>query len=199
MIHPSERCTHRDAGRPLYTLGRQRCRPAEWNFPVLLSGRTPRSWRRPGAVDGTGPIAATSPFRLAAICTFMPAKFTFPENRYPGIAFQSHVGQTVPSTRAVPRRPSTCAGSGTNEASALPITGRRRSHLLLTVGWLHLKTFAAAAWTILRRISATTRTTERKRFTAGGFFAPGLVMEPISAVTMMLSLVSCPQVRPVRS
>ena len=40
------------------------------------------------------------------------------------------------TSRAVPRRPSTCAGSGTNEASALPIPGRRRSHLLLTVGWL---------------------------------------------------------------
>ena len=38
---------------------------------------------------------------------------------------------------------------------------------LLTVGWLHLKIFAAAAWTILRRISATTRTTEQEEVHRG--------------------------------
>ena len=89
-------------------------------------------------------------------------------------------GKQVRNSVPVPRRADSAVYQGSSpasqhlrrvgdeSASALPITGRRRSHLLLTVGWLHLKIFAAAAcWTILRRISATTRTTERKRSTQG--------------------------------
>jgi hypothetical protein len=45
----------------------------------------------------------------------------------------------------------------------------------------------------------TTIATEFMRFTAGGFFASGLVSEPISLRTRMLSLVSCPQFSPVRA
>jgi hypothetical protein len=44
----------------------------------------------------------------------------------------------------------------------------------------------------------TTIATEFIRFTVGGFFASGLVSDPISLRTRMLSLVSCPQLSPVR-
>jgi hypothetical protein len=44
----------------------------------------------------------------------------------------------------------------------------------------------------------TTMTSELKGLTFGGFFAPGLVKVPSSARTMMLSLASFPQDRPVR-
>ena len=119
---------------------------------------------------GTGPIAATSPLRLHAICTFIPVYFAFPEYRS-GIALQSHTGQTVPSTRAVPSRPSTWTGSRTYGASTLPMTGRSRSQRRLTVGWLQWKCAAAAVWVPLRRISMTTMTTESSSPATGGFFA----------------------------
>ena len=55
-----------------------------------------------------------------------PRSLAFPEKRS-GIAFQSHVGHTVPSTSAVPLRPVTSAGSGTNGAHTLAMAGRIRS------------------------------------------------------------------------
>ena len=79
------------------------------------------------------------------------------------------------------------------------MTGRSRSRRRLTAGWLHPKIPPAADWVTLRRISMTTMAAESKRPAAGGFFAPGLASEPISPMTRMLSLVSCPQVRPVRA
>ena len=81
----------------------------------------------------------------------------------------------------------------------MPVTGRSRSHRRLTVDWLHPNIAPVAAWVTLRRISMTTMTSELKGLTFGGFFAPGLTKVPLSpARTMMLSLVSCPQDRPVR-
>ena len=45
----------------------------------------------------------------------------------------------------------------------------------------------------------TTMATESRSPTAGGFFAFSLVSDLISAKTRILSLVSCPQDRPVRA
>src|SRR4051794_26313517 len=56
------------------------------------------SWRAP--CTGTGPTAASSPSRVAAICKFMPGYPVLAENRS-GTWRQSQVGHTVPSTSLI--------------------------------------------------------------------------------------------------
>jgi hypothetical protein len=67
------------------------------------------------------------------------------------------------------------------------IAGRRRSQRRLTVGWLHPNISPAASCTRLRRISATTITTESNRPITGGF-PPGLTTASISLPTSTASM-----------
>jgi hypothetical protein len=85
-------------------------------------------------------MAATSPSRLHAICTFIPVYFAFPEYRS-GTALQSQTGQTVPSTRTVPRLPATWRSPGMYGLRTFPKAGRSRSHRRLTVAWYYSDCF----------------------------------------------------------
>jgi hypothetical protein len=89
------------------------------------------------------------------------------------MADQSQVGAMVPSTSAVPFLPRISAGRGTSPASTSPITGRSRSHLLLTVGCEQPKIAPATSWVTFLRISVTTIATDPDRPIASGR-PPGL-------------------------
>src|SRR5487761_1582167 len=123
------------------------------------------SWRAP--CTGSGPIAATSPARVAATWMLMPAYPALPEYRS-GMAFQSQVGAMVPSASRVPFFPAIWAGASTQSASTWPMTGRSRSHLRDTVGWEQPKTAPAASWVRFLRISVTTIATDLNRPIAAG-------------------------------
>jgi hypothetical protein len=61
------------------------------------------------------------------------------------MAFQSQVGQVLPSTSTV-AAPATSFGSGTQSANASPISGLSRSQRRLTVGWLTSKMAPTTSW-----------------------------------------------------
>jgi hypothetical protein len=78
------------------------------------------------------------------------------------MAFQSQVGQIVPSTSTV-AEPATSFGSGTQSASASPISGLSRSQRRLAVDWLTPKMAPVTSWVMFLRSSATTIAIERYR------------------------------------
>ena len=79
------------------------------------------------------------------------------------MAFQSHAGAIVPSTRAVPFFPMIWAGAGTQSASTSPMAGRIRSQRRETAGWKHPKMAPASSWVMFVRISVGTITTGLNR------------------------------------